>query len=172
MTLLLAAPSPRIFGLHDYRRSYVLPSEVNTNIPRAGGADEFGSWNYVRSVLVEVSRRLRAAPLSLHYRELEAPNRLPMGVEVTAVVDDTRRRLSVVSRRETAPAARVVTTGSSQSTMPCLTPIATAMRSRCRGWSTARCSRRADRQRAQRVWCDGFRVVGPYAPIQEGRHYE
>lgn len=92
-----------MFGLHDYCRSYVLPSEVDTNIPRAGGAGEFGSWNYACGVLVEVSRRLPAAPLSLHYRELETPGHLPMGIEVTAVVDDTRRRISVVSRLETAP---------------------------------------------------------------------
>ncbi|MBQ0926622.1 hypothetical protein [Saccharopolyspora endophytica] len=105
MTILLAAPSesPRMFGLHDYCRSYVLPSEVDTNIPRTGGAGEFGSWNYACGVLVEVSRRLRAAPLSLHYRELETPGHLPMGIEVTAVVDDTRRRISVVSRLETVP---------------------------------------------------------------------
>ncbi|WP_406690339.1 hypothetical protein REH65_31210 [Saccharopolyspora sp. ID03-671] len=106
MTILFTSPSdsPRMFGLHDYRRSYVLPTEVESNIPRTGSDGEFGSWNYARGVLVEVSSRLRAVPLSLHYIELETPKRLPMGIEVTAVVEDhTRRRVTVVSRCENAP---------------------------------------------------------------------
>lgn len=106
MTIRLASPSepPRMFGPHDYLRSYVLPDEVASNIPRRGSVGEFGAWNHARGVLVEVSRRLRATPLSLHYLELETPDRLPVGTDVTAVVEDhTRQRLSVVSRRESAP---------------------------------------------------------------------
>ncbi len=106
MTIMLASPleSPRMFGLRDYLRSYVLPDEVESNVPRRGSIGEFGAWNHARGVLVEVTRRLHAIPLSLHYIELETPDRLPVGTEVTAVVEDnTRRRITVVSRRETTP---------------------------------------------------------------------
>lgn len=107
MTILFASSTadPRMFGLHDYRRSYVLPAAVESTIPRWGSAGEPGAWNHARGVLVEVSRRLWAEPVALHYRELESgPSRLPVGIEVTAVVcTNTAERITVGSRRETAP---------------------------------------------------------------------
>ncbi|GAB3289123.1 hypothetical protein [Parasphingorhabdus pacifica] len=106
MTIMFASlpVSPRMFGPHDYRRSYVLPDEVDSNIPRRGSVGEYGAWNHARGVLVEISRRLRAVPLALDYRELEAPARLPVGIEVTAVVRaNIGQPVTVISRRETAP---------------------------------------------------------------------
>ncbi|GAA2798964.1 hypothetical protein [Saccharopolyspora taberi] len=104
-TLAPRPASPRMFGLHDYRRSYVLPTEVDTNILRTGSAGEFGSWNHARGVLVEVSRCLRAMPVALNYRELETgPARLPVGIEVTAIArDDAGALVTVISRQESAP---------------------------------------------------------------------
>ncbi len=100
------APShPRMFGLHDYRRSYVLPAEVDTNIPRRGRLGKFGSWEHARGVLGEVGRSLPATPVALHYRELETgAGRLPVGTEVTARVRaGSGELITVVSRQESAP---------------------------------------------------------------------
>lgn len=97
--------SPRMFDCADYRRCYVLPETVETNIPRWGSLGEFGSFDYARGVLVELTCHLPATPVALHYRELATtPARLPVGIEITATVGDSLGELiTVVVRRENAP---------------------------------------------------------------------
>lgn len=94
-----------MFGLHDYRRCYVLPDDVAANIPRRGCPDEPGSFDYARGVLVEISQRLDARAVCLHYRELElGVARLPVGIEITATVRrETAKLVTSVSRHESAP---------------------------------------------------------------------
>ncbi|MDA3644377.1 hypothetical protein LZ318_30805 [Saccharopolyspora indica] len=105
ITPLPGTGHPRMFGWHDYRRSYVLP-EVEANIPvRDDAPGDCGAWHHARAVLAEVARALPAAPVRLHFRELETPTRVPFGIEVTAVVRTVGDVvITVVSRSESAPA--------------------------------------------------------------------
>jgi hypothetical protein len=148
ITPLHLLPShPRMFGMADYRRSYVLYDGVECNIPRWGREGEFSVWNYARGVLVETSRALHATPVSLHYRELltrqphedaaTVPAHLPVGHEITAVIRDADGELvTVVDHRETAPYGKhgdfwaVTVNGSSPRT------ASRCIRPRCRGWPT------------------------------------
>lgn len=99
----------------DFCRSYLLPDDVETNIPRRGCLGGYGAHNWARGHLIELHRRLGGTPLSLHYRELLIrPPHDPalagervlecMGVEATARLRDrSGRELTVVSRAESAP---------------------------------------------------------------------
>jgi hypothetical protein len=97
---------------HDFSRSYVLPSTVETNVPRRGSFGECGVYNWTRGHLVELYRRLGGVPLSVHLHELLirpardpalAGERVPegMGSEVTVRLRDPGGQLiTVVSRAE------------------------------------------------------------------------
>ncbi|MGW4527825.1 hypothetical protein [Amycolatopsis sp. NPDC004378] len=104
---------PRWITPYDASRSYLLPKEVETNIPRRGYPGGYGAHDWARGHLVELYWTLGGAPLSLHYRELLArrpheddtvPEHLPVGCEVTARLRaDDGQVITVVSRTESAP---------------------------------------------------------------------
>jgi hypothetical protein len=105
---------PRWITPYDFSRSYVLPEDVETNIPRRGSLGGFGAHDWARGHLVELYQRLGGTPLSLHHRELltrhplddpdTTPEHLPVGNEVTARLRDPDGHLvTVVSRGEWAP---------------------------------------------------------------------
>ncbi|MFI6029474.1 hypothetical protein [Amycolatopsis magusensis] len=105
---------PRWITSYDARRSYLLPEQVETNIPRRGYLGSYGAHDWARGHLVELHRRLGGVPLSLHYRELltrlphedpkRVPEHLPVGNEVTAVLRDPDGQLvTVITRDERAP---------------------------------------------------------------------
>lgn len=114
-TVMRLVRHPRWINHDDYLRSYLLPDNVETNIPHRGCLGGYGAHNWARGHLVELHRRLGGVPLSLHFRELLVrPTRDPalvgerclegMGVEATACLRDPRGQLiTVVSRAESAP---------------------------------------------------------------------
>lgn len=105
--MLIGGPRPARYTCSsgEVSRSYVLFDNVQANVPRWGSAGECGAWNYARGLAVELSRVLAARPISVHYRELERGPGLPVGNEVTAVVQrhPDRQLVTVTSRRESAP---------------------------------------------------------------------
>jgi hypothetical protein len=99
---------------YDACRSYLLPDNVKTNIPRRGYPGSYGAHDWARGHLVELHQRLGGTALSLHYRELltrhphddpqRVPNHLPVGNEVTVRLRDHDDQLvTVVTREEWAP---------------------------------------------------------------------
>ncbi|HET6285734.1 MAG TPA: hypothetical protein VFG15_03150 [Amycolatopsis sp.] len=107
-------PTPRYccwFTPYDWSRSYLLPEQVATNIPRRGSLAGYGAHDWARGHLVELLWRLGGAPVSLHYRELltrhpsedpeRVPAHLPLGGEVTACLRDPEGLpVTVVTRTE------------------------------------------------------------------------
>lgn len=97
------AAAPRMFG----QRTYVLPDEVHTNLPRQGYDAEPPGWNRARGLLVELCRELAATPIALYHRPLETPTGNPNGVVVTAIVRDSHNQIvTVVWRRQHHPRRR------------------------------------------------------------------
>lgn len=104
---------PRWITPYDHSRCYLLPDDVDCNIPRRGAEGECGAWDWARGHLVELHRRLGGTPLSVHYRDLVARHphdpaavapHLPVGHEVTARLGIRDGRvLTIVSRTESAP---------------------------------------------------------------------
>lgn len=107
--MLIAPPQSQPTGssrMAEYCRSYVLFDGVCCNIPRWGSVGEPGAWNHARGLLAELTARLDATPIALHYRDLVTGGRarLPVGIEVTAVLRDPNRELVTVAHRcESAP---------------------------------------------------------------------
>lgn len=66
-----ANPTPlqkvRYIDQSDYRRSHLLPDDVECNIPRRPSEGEPGAWNIARGQLVEVCRATGASPIELHH---------------------------------------------------------------------------------------------------------
>ncbi|ODU05225.1 MAG: hypothetical protein ABS81_08145 [Pseudonocardia sp. SCN 72-86] len=58
--------------LHDWSRSYLLPDDVETNIPRNGRHRDCGAFNLARGLLVEVVGRTGGRPRTLTYTEWQA----------------------------------------------------------------------------------------------------
>lgn len=113
-TVIWPAPRARWITPYDASRCYLLPDEVETNIPRRGYLGSYGAHEWARGHLVELLWRLGGVPLSLHYRELATrqphedpelvPEHLFVGLEVTARLRDRDGQLiTVVSRKEQAP---------------------------------------------------------------------
>lgn len=113
-TVRWPATRPRWITPYDASRSYLLPEDVETNIPRRGYLGSYGAHDWARGHLVELLQRLGGVPLSLHYRELLTrhphedpelvPGHLPVGIEVTVCLRDGDGWLvTVVSRVEWGP---------------------------------------------------------------------
>lgn len=108
-------PAPRFCWVtpYDWSRSYLLPEQVATNIPRSGSLGGYGAHNWARGHLIELCRRLGGTPISVYYLEMltrhpsedpkRVPAHLPVGGEVTASLRDSNGQLiTVVSRVEGA----------------------------------------------------------------------
>ncbi len=114
LSALRLSTGPRWITPYDASRSYLLPGDIESNIPRRGYPGSFGAHDWARGHLVELYSRLGGTPLSLYYRELLArhphdnpettPEHLPVGNEVTARLRDRADRLvTVITRFEYAP---------------------------------------------------------------------
>lgn len=57
------------FTPYDWSRSYVLPADVEANIPLGGSIGMLGAHNVARGLLVETCRYTRARPTGLRYEE-------------------------------------------------------------------------------------------------------
>lgn len=69
---------------HDWSRSYVLPTDVEANIPLRGSVGMLGAHNAARGILVETCRRTGARPAGLHYAETVLDTDSVVLVDVTA----------------------------------------------------------------------------------------
>lgn len=61
------------YGHFDYKRSYVLPAHVVSNIPRdRSNPGGYGAHEYARGLLVEIALSLEARPDEVRYTDCEA----------------------------------------------------------------------------------------------------